>query len=284
MEIVSNVQEIKALIKAFRTKNPTAKIGFVPTMGALHEGHLSLIQTAKKQADFVVVSIFVNPTQFNDDSDLEKYPRTLEADISLLQKNLCDAVFAPSESEIYPFKNRAYEIDLGGLDKVLEGKYRPGHFEGVCMVVERLFEIVEPDIAFFGIKDFQQVAIIKHMVKKRGIDVEIVPCPIKRDDFGLALSSRNMLLTPEQKIEALILFKTLSKGKELFFKGESAEKIRVEMLKIFKSSSLRLEYVEIVDNVSLKSVDKIHENCSICIAAYCGEIRLIDNIQLALSN
>lgn len=280
MKIIKDIKQLKDELSIFKNDNPQLKVGFVPTMGALHNGHLSLIEQAKNHTDFVVCSIFVNPTQFNDKSDLEKYPRTIEADVELLKANGCDLVFIPSVDDVYPNNNTEYSINLNGLDEVLEGKYRPGHFNGVCMVVERLFNIVEPDTAFFGIKDFQQVAIIKYMTKLRDLDIEIIACPIKRESSGLAMSSRNMLLSDQEKIEATILSKTIFKGKEVFENGGSLKEMYEQMHQLFNTSNLELEYLEIVDNNTLKKVDVPTKNCSICIAAYCGNVRLIDNCQL----
>jgi pantoate--beta-alanine ligase len=278
--IVDKISDLKEIISNLRTENTQQKIGFVPTMGALHNGHMSLIEIAEKQSDIVVCSIFVNPTQFNEKKDLDSYPRTLEKDLKLLSDYSCDIVFVPSADEMYPDKKNDYSINLNGLDKVLEGKFRPGHFEGVCMVVEKLFNIVLPDKAFFGIKDFQQVAIIKQMVIEKQINVEIIACPIKREPSGLAMSSRNELLTAEQREKAKVLSQTIFKGKEVFENGGGLEEMYDEMYKIFNQSDLKLEYLEVVDNITLKSVTFVSNHCSICIAAYCGEIRLIDNCQL----
>lgn len=280
MKVISNTEALIKFLTQLKVEQPNLVIGFVPTMGALHKGHLSLIEQAGKQSDFVVCSIFVNPTQFNDKTDLNKYPRTVEADIELLEKNNCDLVFTPSVEDIYPNNNTDYTINLNGLDTVLEGKYRPGHFDGVCMVVERLFKMVQPNKAFFGIKDFQQVAIVKYMTKLRELDIDIVACPIMREVSGLALSSRNVLLSKEQKKEATILSKTIFKGKAVFLQGGDVKQMYDEMLKLFNSSNLVLEYLEIVDNKTLKSVNQVNTNCSICITAYCGKVRLIDNCQL----
>ena len=285
MKVFSKTSELNQYLEKLNpladgSENSTLVIGFVPTMGALHEGHLSLIKKAKEQSDIVICSVFVNPTQFNEKSDLDKYPRTIEKDIKLLEENNCDIVFTPTVEEVYPNNTKDYVIDLNGLDKVLEGKYRPGHFDGVCMVVERLFDIVKPNKAFFGIKDFQQVAIIKYMTQLRGFDIDIVACPIKREASGLAMSSRNILLSDQQKEEATIISKTIFKGKDVFKNGGDIEEMYDIMKALFKTSTLKLEYLEIVDNNTLKSVKFVTNNCSICIAAYCGEVRLIDNCQL----
>lgn len=279
MKIARNNQELAQILESYRQSNPEDTIGFVPTMGALHEGHMSLMKEAKKKVNFLVASIFVNPTQFNVASDLEKYPRTEQADIELLTVNNCDLVYIPSVDDIYPNKNQSYSIDLKGLDKLMEGKYRDNHFDGVCMVVERLFELVKPGFAFFGKKDFQQVAIINHMVKTRGLDITIVSCPIKRESSGLAMSSRNTLLTDYERNEATVISKVLHSGVLAYKRGFKIDRVKETMLSIFYRGSLKLEYIEIVNNDSLKEVTELNDNCTVCIAAYCGAVRLIDNYQ-----
>ena len=207
MIISKRVEELRNAIKELKRDDPELNVGFVPTMGALHEGHLSLVKHAWEYSDIVVVSIFVNPTQFNDPNDLEKYPRTFDIDAELLKNEGVDILFFPSESEIYPTNYEAPEIDLGGLDKVMEGKFRDGHFDGVAQVVHRLFEIVEPEVAFFGLKDFQQVSIIGQMVNSLDLDVTILAIPTVREESGLAKSSRNQLLSAEEKEDATIILK-----------------------------------------------------------------------------
>lgn len=261
-------------------KKKGIKIGFVPTMGALHSGHISLVEQAKEENDLVFVSIFVNPTQFNNQEDLEKYPRTLDKDIELLEKNGVYGVFAPNKSEIYPENYIRPTIDLGQLDKVMEGEHRPGHFQGVVEVVKRLFEIVQPTNAYFGIKDFQQVAVIKFMTNYFQLPVNIVECPINRSEEGLALSSRNMRLSEEEKEKALILYQTLSFAKENWsnFTPEELSKRCIEMI---QASDLKLEYLEIVHPLTLEKLTTTWtKNAVCCIAAYCGEVRLIDNMNL----
>jgi pantoate--beta-alanine ligase len=279
MKVINSVIDLNKEIESFRSKNPKVTVGFVPTMGALHNGHVSLLHKAKQASELVVCSIFVNPTQFNNKEDLKNYPRTVDADLKILEENNCDIAFFPSESEIYPKNRDKYQIDLAGLDKVLEGKFRDDHFNGVCMVVERLFDIVKPDIAAFGLKDFQQVAIIKHMISVRNINVEILPCPILRETSGLAMSSRNALLSNQQKSEAAIIYKTLAEGKAEYNNGSDLETILEKMNSVFKKGNLKLEYLEIVDNNTLNSVEYVTTNLTCCIAAYSGVVRLIDNIQ-----
>ena len=279
MKIVTEVKELKTLINTYRSENPSNKIGFVPTMGALHLGHVSLIEAASDSCDFIITSIFVNPTQFNDKKDLERYPRTIDSDIAVLTNTSCDLLFLPTVEEMYPAGN-TYSIDLNGLDKVMEGKFRQGHFDGVCNIVETFFRIISPDKSFFGIKDFQQVAIIKYMIKLRGLGTEIVTCPILRETSGLAMSSRNALLSEQEKEDARILNWVLKLGKLLVIEGKPLDVVKENMLALFGTGKLTLEYLEIVDNDSLESVDKVQANISACIVAYCGKVRLIDNIQL----
>ena len=279
VKIIRNNTELTTVLKQVKAEYSNSTIGFVPTMGALHEGHISLIDATKSKCNIVICSIFVNPTQFNEQSDLDKYPRTIDADLKLLASNGCDIVYVPSETDIYPEKNMDYSIDLNGLDQVMEGQYRDHHFEGVCMVVERLFSLIQPHIAFFGIKDFQQVAIIKHLVKIRGFNIDIVACPIKREASGLAMSSRNSLLSEEEKKEAVKISQALFSGVESFKNGGTKNEILDCIHHILDSSQLKVEYIEIVDNDTLQPVDFVNQNSSVCIAAYCGSVRLIDNCQ-----
>jgi pantoate--beta-alanine ligase len=249
-------------------------------MGALHEGHLSLVEKAGKETDFVVVSIFVNPTQFNDKGDLERYPRDLNKDVALLTPTPCQLVFAPEADEIYPEPDTR-QFNFGTLEQVMEGKFRPGHFNGVAQVVSRLFDIVKPDKAFFGQKDFQQLAIINEMVRKLNLPVEIVPCPIIREADGLAMSSRNMLLSAEQRINAVHISATL------FEATNKTGDLTVEQLcqwvinRINENEFLNTEYFEIVNEATLLPVKSWDEDCNKvgCIAVHCGKIRLIDNVK-----
>lgn len=278
MEIFSTVKSLQERLLSLKKQEKA--IGLVPTMGALHEGHISLVNQAKKNCDYVVVSIFVNPTQFNNASDLEKYPRTLEKDVDLLTQSGVDFVFAPDPTEIYPSGYRSSQIDLGILDKVMEGKFRPGHFQGVVEVVKRLFEIVQPNIACFGKKDFQQVAVIQYMTSVFNLPVQIIECPIMRNENGLALSSRNMRLSEAERQQALILYDTLLFAKENTGRFSPKELMRYCIEKI-DHSELKSEYVEIVHPVTLETLsDKWVEGAICCIAAYCGEVRLIDNMVL----
>ena len=260
-----------------RTKGFT--IGFVPTMGALHEGHLSLVEKAGVLCDIVVVSIFVNPTQFNDPSDLANYPRTLESDMKLLSGKHCDCVFSPLVGEIYPVPDKR-RFDFGNLETVMEGRFRPGHFNGVAQVVSKLFEIVEPDKAFFGQKDFQQLAIVKELVRQMKYPVDIVSCEIIRESDGLAMSSRNRLLVPQYREYAPLINKTLIEASRLAH-TKTVDQIKEYVInQINDSNSLIVEYFEIVDERYLMPI----ENWSTlgrkigCIAVFAGKVRLIDNI------
>lgn len=256
------------------------KIGFVPTMGALHDGHMALVRRAAAETDFVVTSVFVNPTQFNNPDDLKLYPRTPEKDAELLAKNGCDLAFFPTVDQIYPEGYVTPEIPLGNLDRVMEGKFRPGHFKGVVQVVNRFFELVHPDKAYFGLKDFQQVAVIQHMVAHLQLPVQIVPCPTLREHSGLAMSSRNMRLTPEGLIQAEAIYKTLDLARSGAQTHSPAE-VHDEAVRFFKNSGMELEYFTIVNPLTLDELtDHWVPGATACIAAYCGEVRLIDNLAL----
>lgn len=277
MLVVKEINELKRLIRTL--KGEGKKIGFVPTMGALHAGHLSLIERAGRQTEFVVVSIFVNPTQFNDPNDLIRYPRNLESDLALLDPTPCRLVFAPEVETMYPEPDFR-QFNFGPLEQVMEGKFRPGHFNGVAQVVSKLFDMVEPDKAFFGLKDFQQIVIVKAMIKKLNLQVEVVPCPIVREAGGLALSSRNERLTPEQRANAAHIHATLTEA------GNKAALMNVKELKdwvvgqIDANPFLKTEYFEIVDDENLQSIESWDEQVNKvgCIAVFCGEVRLIDNV------
>ncbi len=267
----------------FLNKNHTNRtIGCVPTMGALHDGHLSLIKQAKNENDIVVVSVFVNPTQFNNNSDLLNYPKTLEADLALLEQIGCDIVFTPSVLEMYPHGEVSESFNFGGLELEMEGKFRPGHFDGVGTIVKRLLEIVKPTNAYFGEKDYQQLLIIKKMVSELKMPINIVPCPIFREANGLAMSSRNERLTAEHRDEANLIYKCLLNVKS-DFKKKTIKELNSEVKAIFKNHSFfDLEYFVIADTQSLKPAKSINPNLEYraFIATYAGEIRLIDNITL----
>lgn len=277
MKVVNTKNELVSLIGNYKKEGKT--IGFVPTMGALHKGHLSLVNTCKKNCDITVVSVFVNPTQFNDPEDLKRYPRTPEKDAALLKSAGCDIAFFPSVEEIYPEKE-IRKFNFGYLETVMEGAKRPGHFNGVGQVVSRLFDMVYPDKAFFGMKDFQQVAIIKNMVQQLHSPVEIVPCPIVREENGLALSSRNALLDEEHKKNAPHIYATLKKALNLASQMSVSELKKWINEEINRNPFLKTEYVEIVDDTTLKIVEDWNEKGTkiACVAVYAGKIRLIDNI------
>lgn len=278
MEIVAKTSDLQLLVQSKKQANWT--IGFVPTMGALHAGHISLVKEAKKSCDVCIVSIFVNPTQFNNTEDLEKYPRTLERDAALLAEVGADVIFAPTVDEIYPEPDTR-QFDFGMLDKVMEGEHRPGHFNGVAQVVSRLFAIVEPTKAFFGEKDFQQLAIIRAMVKQLSLPIEIVPMPILREESGLALSSRNERLSDSERNIATNIYKSLKfSAQSLYNKVSVPDTIAQIVAQINACSPLRVEYFDIVDGNTLQSISKWDDSDYIvgCIAVFCGEVRLIDNI------
>ena len=274
MQIITTKSELcKSL-----TNSTGIRIGFVPTMGALHQGHLSLVMRSKRENEVTVVSIFVNPTQFNDTRDLEKYPRTLDADINLLSQVGCDIVFAPTVDEMYPEKDTRI-FHFGTLETVMEGRHRPGHFNGVAQIVSKLFDAVQPHIAYFGEKDFQQLAIIREMVKQLNYTITIAGCPIVRESSGLALSSRNMLLSAEEHKKAPIIYQILSESC-IFVAQKQPHEVRNWVLNKFQNTGLDVEYFEIVDGYSLQPVSSWNESDYIvgCIAVFCGKIRLIDNI------
>ena len=264
-----------------RQREMGKKIGFAPTMGALHEGHLSLYKAAKKENDEVISSIFVNPTQFNNPDDFQKYPKTLEKDLELLEKAGVDAVYVPNVEEMYPDGLNSKKYDFDGLENEMEGKYRPGHFDGVGTIVEELFRQVQPHNAYFGEKDYQQLAIIKKMVEKTKLPVKIHGVPTLREEDGLAMSSRNVRLTETQRKEATIIYETLTKVKE-WFKVISLEEIKQRVTEIFKNSNFELEYFVIADEETLKEANAIDEDKEYraFIVAYADTVRLIDNMHL----
>jgi len=278
MKLIQTIKELRTELDGLRKAGKT--VGLVPTMGALHAGHASLVKRAVAENDVVVVSDFVNPTQFNDKNDLLKYPRTLEADCKLLESCGASYVFAPSVEEIYPEPDTR-QFSYAPLDTVMEGKYRPGHFNGVCQIVSKLFLIVEPTRAYFGEKDFQQLAIIREMVRKYPFDLQIVGCPIVREADGLALSSRNARLSDVQREQALQISKTLFASVEYGKDHTLAETLRFVEDGIEKAEGLELEYFEIVDGNTLQPVSAWEDSAYIvgCITVFCGEVRLIDNIK-----
>lgn len=281
MKIFTSAQELNYELK--NTALAGLKLGFVPTMGALHSGHISLIKKSKEQTDLTICSIFVNPTQFNEVLDFAQYPRTNPEDISILESNSCDILFMPSVEEMYPDKTyESINFDVGNLNKILEGNHRPGHFNGVAAVVKRLLDLVQPSVMYLGQKDFQQVLVLKKLIKDFEIPVNIVVCETLREADGLAMSSRNRLLTIEERKEAPFIFSQLNKAKEEVIKGgKSYDEIREEVITTFKAHSLfTLEYIDICSAVDLSPVKENMNNHSlvICIAARLGTVRLIDNV------
>jgi pantoate--beta-alanine ligase len=279
MKISETIVETKANLQKIREKK--ISIGFVPTMGALHQGHLSLIKKAKQDNGFVACSIFVNPIQFNNKSDLQKYPRNIDLDIGMLKSVNCDFLFYPSETEMYP--NPVTEVfDFGDLDKVMEGKYRPGHFNGVAVVVKKLFEIIKPDRAYFGQKDYQQLAIIQKVVRDEKLPVEIIPCLTIREKDGLAMSSRNQLLDKAAREKAPMIYEALKEVKNKAGHN-TVNEVKEYIRQLFRKTQIaELEYFEIVDMYTLKPLKTWEESRNIiaCIAVYFGKIRLIDNMIL----
>ena len=280
MKVLHTIQDLKAELKAYR--NEGKSVGLVPTMGALHAGHASLVERSVRENDVTVVSVFVNPTQFNDKNDLAKYPRTLEKDCELLEEKGATIAFAPSVEEVYPEPDTRV-FSYPPTDEVMEGGFRPGHFNGVCQVVSKLFMMVEPDRAYFGEKDFQQIAVIKRMVEDQKFPLEICPCPIVREENGLALSSRNSLLTPEEKDIAVNISKTLFASLE-YAKEHTLEETKQWVIDTLNGiDGLEVQYYEIVDGTSLASLKEWEDSDDVvgCITVFCGQIpvRLIDNIR-----
>ncbi|MDO9595207.1 MAG: pantoate--beta-alanine ligase [Lutibacter sp.] len=274
-EIKSLQQEIKSL------KNGTT-IGFVPTMGALHEGHLSLVEQAKKENNIVVVSIFVNPTQFDNADDLINYPKTIEKDLSLLKSFNCDIVFTPTSKEIYADNIQSQSFDFDGLEYQMEGKFRAGHFNGVGTIVKRLFDVVKPHKAYFGEKDYQQIQIIRKMVEKNKLPVQIISCPIHREKDGLAMSSRNARLTKTQRAAAPFIYETLKKAKIKFGTKNASEVLKWVENEFKNHPVFNLEYIEIADEETLLPVETKNptKKYRAFIAVFAGKVRLIDNISL----
>ncbi|MGI9054416.1 MAG: pantoate--beta-alanine ligase [Pyrinomonadaceae bacterium] len=280
MEIINRRQRMASLARKLRRENKT--IGFVPTMGALHEGHLSLVKEARQMSDIVIVSIFVNPTQFNQQDDFDKYPRDLTVDAALLADYQVDYIFAPEINEIYS-ENFSTYVYVENLTETLEGASRPGHFRGVATVVTILFNTIRPDFAFFGQKDAQQIAVIKRLSQDLGFDTEIVALPIIREESGLAMSSRNARLNEDERQRASIIFKALKEAKKAVKNGErNALKISGIVRQVIETESLaRIDYVAVVNNESLEPVEKITENeVLLAVAVKFGDIRLIDNVIL----
>ena len=280
LKIYSNYKPFQKSI--LKIKNEGLSIGFIPTMGALHEGHLSLIDASIKQNNYTVVTIFVNPLQFNNPEDLKKYPRTFDEDVKLI--NTLDTssilLYLPVYEELFPKNDDFMQVELNGMDRDMEGKYRPGHFHGVVHVIHNLFKHITPDKAYFGKKDFQQLAIINYITKEYNFKVDIVACETIRSNNGLALSSRNKRLNQKEKDDALIIYKALNKAKEL--KESMSPKAAINEIKaLFKNHVIELEYIYFVDAISLKELqEEWSANSVCCIAGYCNKVRLIDCMDL----
>lgn len=279
MQIVHTITDVRTVIKSQRSKGKS--IGFVPTMGYLHDGHLSLMREAKKKTDFVVVSIFVNPTQFGPNEDLASYPRDLERDASLCRSAEVDLIFAPSVEEMYPEGYSTFVECEGEITKRLCGATRPTHFKGVTSVVSKLFNIVMPDKAFFGQKDAQQVAVIEKMVRDLNYDLEIVPCPIVREADGLAMSSRNTYLSESERKEALVLSQALMLARTQINAGERSAEVLIRKMKdkIEESPSATIDYISIVDAGTLDPLETLNDDFLVALAVKIGKTRLIDNFR-----
>ena len=280
MEIFSDIKGLRQYLRQASCENKS--IGLVPTMGALHNGHLKLIHSSKKQNDITVCSIFVNPTQFNNPDDLEKYPRDTKTDLAKLEDSFCDVVFAPPVEVMYEQESLLH-FHFEYLEEIMEGKYRPGHFKGVGIVVAKLFNLIEPNKAYFGTKDLQQLTLIKRLTKELLYDIQIIPVDTVREPDGLAMSSRNKLLSKEDKKHALDLYNVLISAKQKLITGDTVKSVQFYVQDFFKSESkIKLEYFEIVNTNDLQKVTKIHsaEGVSLCIAGHLGKVRLIDNISL----
>lgn len=277
MQVVNTVAELKKNVKAARAAGKT--VGLVPTMGALHDGHKSLVERCRKENDMVVVSVFVNPTQFNNKEDLRTYPRNAAADEALLESAGCDVVFMPSVEEVYPQPDTRV-FNLGKVAEVMEGAMRPGHFNGVAQIVSKLFMMVEPDRAYFGEKDFQQIAVVREMVRQEGFKLEIVPCPIVREADGLAKSSRNVRLSPELRKIAPNIARILRESCNFAISHSVAETQKMVVDAINAYPEMEVEYYQIVDGITMQPVDDWKSSKYIvgCVTVYCGDVRLIDNI------
>jgi pantoate--beta-alanine ligase len=279
--IFTKIKELQAFLAQIKLKNQT--IGFVPTMGALHQGHLSLILASKQACDITICSIFVNPTQFNDKSDLDRYPKTPEKDIELLNSVFCNVLFMPSAEEMYPAKDERV-FDFGYLDKILEGAHRPGHFNGVAVIVSKFFDLIKPNKAFFGSKDYQQAMIVKALNEKLKFNIDIVVCPTLRETDGLAMSSRNTLLNAKEREVAKIIPKLMSEVKPLKEQGHGIQEIKEYIVsELNKRGNYELDYFSICDAITLKELNSFSEakHHIALIACYVGKIRLIDNLLLS---
>jgi pantoate--beta-alanine ligase len=282
MDIFKEIKTLKAFLES--AKSDSDSIGFVPTMGALHNGHLSLIRASKRENSKTICSIYVNPAQFNNAEDLAKYPKTLSLDIELLTKVGCDALFYPDTQEIYPTQP-TIKFDFGSLETVFEGKFRPGHFSGVALVISKLFHIVNPTKAYFGQKDFQQFKIIERLVDELKFDVSLQCMPIEREPDGLAMSSRNARLSAEQRKKAIIFFECLQHAHEMIKAGANIDAVREAVQnKCKQAPEIKLEYFELADTSNLMRLENVVDKAILLIAGYVGEVRLIDNLLITHEN
>jgi len=280
LKILRTKVEVREALHFERNCNKT--IGLVPTMGALHDGHLQLVEKSKSYSDITIASIYVNPTQFNNSADLEKYPRPIENDLKLFEESGVDYVFLPADGEIYPHIVLT-KFDFGDLERILEGEFRPGHFNGVGIVVTKLFNIIQPDHAYFGQKDLQQLAVIRRLVTDLSFNIELIQVSTIREKDGLAMSSRNIRLTKKERQSAIILYNCLSYAKDELLKGKEWFEVREKVTQKFSDEPLaRLEYFELVFSQTLKKVSEVsgNESLAICTAAFIGEVRLIDNLMI----
>src|SRR5260221_3713801 len=283
MQIFTKIEALKAFLKQKRANKQT--IGLVPTMGALHAGHLFLVESSRAENQVTVGTVYVNPTQFNNASDLDKYPRSIDSDMELLEKGGCDALFYPDNQEMYA-KTSTVKIEFGDLDKILEGKFRPGHFSGVALVVSKLFNIVQPNVAYFGQKDFQQFKIISWLVEELKFDVQLRCIPTLREPDGLAMSSRNLRLNEEERRKAIILFQSFTYAKEAIEQGKAWPRIREDIqTKWENEKGTKLDYIELADQENLILLDNVKDATSsiMLIAGFVGEVRLIDNMLVGQS-
>ncbi|OEK05913.1 pantoate--beta-alanine ligase [Roseivirga misakiensis] len=280
MKVFQTIVQIREKVQSFRAQGRT--IGFVPTMGALHQGHLALVQSSKQNCDITIASIFVNPTQFNNPEDLENYPRTSSSDIEKLEGVSCDFLFMPSKEEMYPHEN-SIKIQLGSIANQLEGKFRPGHFDGVGVVVSKLFNIVQPDQAFFGQKDLQQFFIIKKLIDEVNFPITLNMVPTVREANGLAMSSRNLRLNSDQTEDASLIYKSLLKAQKMLLSHTPILEVKAKIEELFSTQRcLELEYFEVINTDNFESVNDVveKEKIAMCIAAEIGRVRLIDNLML----
>lgn len=282
MDIFKEIEPLKTFLRTLQSDSKS--IGFVPTMGALHKGHMALIAASQRENSKTICSIFVNPTQFNNSNDLAKYPRTLEKDIEILSKAGCDILFCPAPEEMYSTASQL-KFNFGSLDKVMEGSFRPGHFSGVALVVSKLFNIVNPDRAYFGQKDFQQYKIIEKLVEELKFNVTLRSVPIERERDGLAMSSRNSRLTSDQRKAAIVFYESLLQARNLLKGGSNMESI-IETIRnnISQKKEIKLEYLELADTTNLMPLGNVSNKAILLIAGYVGEVRLIDNLLLTDEN